>query len=86
MADSGVFNLIQERRKQNAEITVICHSHGHLILDGPAAAGPVCYRDGVTQDNRYGEIRDKLFAMLLAAAAALLCAAMDYLTNKEEES
>lgn len=40
----------------------------------------------MTQDNRHGEIRDKLFAILLAAAAALLCAAMDYLTNKEEES
>ena len=39
----------------------------------------------MTQNKGHGEIRDKLFAMLLAAAAALLCAAMDHLTNKEEK-
>ena len=38
-------------------------------------------RDVTTQKN---EFQEKLLSILLAAAAALLCAAIDHLTKEEE--
>ncbi len=49
------------------------------LLDSVAAQG-MC-RDVTPQKN---EIQEKLLSILLAAAAAFLCAAIDYLTKEEE--
>lgn len=76
-----VFRIfIKTRRRKHAENAVVCHSRSVGRAVGSAAAQSMHY-DVTTQKN---EIQEKLISILLAAAAALLCAAIDYLTKEEE--
>lgn len=76
-----VFRIFSEtRRRKHAENAFIRHSRSVGRAVGSDAAQGMC-RDVTTQKN---EFQEKLISILLAAAAALLCAAIDHITKEEE--
>lgn len=64
---------------QNAAVS---HSRCDSGACGPAA--PEGLRPGVTTDGNKA-IRDQVLSALVAATAALLCAAIDHLTKEEHQ-
>ena len=79
-AASGFSHFTDIRRRKHAENAFICHSRSVSRDVGSAAAQGMC-RDVTTQKN---EFQEKLLSILLAAAAALLCAAIDHITKEDE--
>ena len=76
-----VFHIFTEmRRRKHVENAFICYSRSVGRAVGSVAAQGMC-RDVTPQKN---EIQEKLLSILLAAAAAFLCAAIDYHTKEEE--
>ena len=67
----------------HAENALIRHSRRHCGA-GESAVPAGLHRRGVNQNDRQ-EAREKLLGVLLAAAAALLCAAIDYVIKQEDE-
>ena len=73
-----VFHIFTEmRRRKHVENAFICYSRSVGRAVGSVAAQGMC-RDVTPQK------KEKLLGILLAAAAAFLCAAIDYLTKEEE--
>ena len=67
----------------HAENAFIRHSRRHRGT-GESTVPASLHHRGVNQDDRQ-EAREKLLGVLLAAAAALLCAAIDYVIKQEDE-
>ena len=67
----------------HAENALIRHSRRHCGA-GESAVPASLHHRGVNQNDRQ-EAREKLLGVLLAAAAALLCAAIDYVIKQEDE-
>ena len=68
---------------KHAENAFIRHSRRHCGA-GESAVPAGLYHRGVNQGD-HQEAREKLLGVLLAAAAALLCAAIDYVIKQEDE-
>ena len=66
-----------------AENAFIRYSRRHCGA-GESAVPAGLHYDGVNQNDRQ-EAQEKLLGILLAAAAALLCAAIDYVIKQEDE-
>lgn len=79
----GIFTLIGKGGVNHAENTFIRDSRSHRGTDRSAVPAAL-HRCGVNQQER-GDVQEKLLGVLLAAAAALLCAAMDYVIKQKEE-
>lgn len=69
--------------KSHAENIAVGHSWGHCGTGRSDAQKDVC--GGVTT-NLGKDVQDKLLSALVAAVAALVCAAIDYLTKEEPKS
>lgn len=81
MADKKMPFLRQERRENyDAESTAGGHSGGDCVPGGPAASSGL--HGGVT--DRHGEITEGLLGILLAAASAAICAAIDCLVKERK--
>ena len=66
---------------KHAENAFIRHSCRHCGISGSASQAGL-HNGGVNERN---EAQEKLLGILLAAAAALLCAAIDYFMKQEDD-
>lgn len=75
------FDFHKKEEENHAENAFICHSRCHCGISGSASQKGM-HNSGMNERN---EVQEKLLGILLAAAAALLCAAIDYFMKQEDD-
>ena len=75
------FDFHKKEEENHAENAFVCHSCRHCGISGSASQAGL-HNGGVNERN---EAQEKLLGILLAAAAALLCAAIDYFMKQEDD-
>lgn len=75
------FDFHKKEEENHTENAFVCHSCRHCGISGSASQAGL-HNGGVNERN---EAQEKLLGILLAAAAALLCAAIDYFMKQEDD-